>query len=42
MAECLSRVIFSEGHHRSASFLDHVQTDAVYFEDSNVSALQLN
>lgn len=43
MAECLSRVILSEGHHpRSASFLDHVQTDAVYFGDGNVSALQLN
>lgn len=43
MAECLSRVILSEGNHpRSASFLDHVQTDAVYFEDGNVSALQLN
>lgn len=36
MAECLSRVILSEGHHpRSASFLDHVQTDAVYFEDGS-------
>ena len=27
---------------RSASFLDHFQTDAVYFGDGNVSALQLN
>jgi len=43
MADCLSQVILSEGHHpRSASFLDHVQTDAVYFGDGNVSALQLN
>lgn len=34
MADCLSQVILSEGHHpRSASFLDHVQTDAVYFGD---------